>query len=79
MSLRMLSILAVVVVFIAADLILAHEFYTAAVMKGWTGRKYFWYSVFLPLAGYLLVIALPDRSSSAISALVSDDLPDLPD
>ena len=77
MALRIMGIVIAVIFFIAADILLAQEFYKAAVMKGWSGKKYFWYAVVLTIAGYLLVIALPDRGGDDMSALVSDDLPEL--
>lgn len=63
--------------FVAADILLAKEFYKIAVIKGWSDKKYFWFPVFVTVAGYLLVIALPDKGRADIAALVSDDLPDL--
>ena len=72
-----LIFLAVAAVLIAADILLAREFYKAAVMKGWPSRRYFWFPVLLTQAGYLLVIALPDRGGAGMTALVSDDLPEL--
>lgn len=53
------------------------EFYKAATAKGWNQRKFFWFPFLLGIPGYLLVIALPDRGGQHMSALVSDDLPDL--
>ncbi|MBQ7485511.1 MAG: SHOCT domain-containing protein [Oscillospiraceae bacterium] len=47
--------------------LLAVEFQKAAKAKGWLGEKYKWICFFLPLAGYLLVIALPDRKSDVQS------------
>ena len=59
------------------DYLLAREFYKAAFMKGWADRKYFWLAFFFGIAGYLLVAALPDRGGAGMSALVSDELPEL--
>jgi hypothetical protein len=42
------------------NLYLADEFYIIAKMKGYNSKKYFWISFFLGIAGYLLIIALPD-------------------
>ena len=44
-----------------ADLYLACCFCKVAIMKGYTERMYFWVPFLFTLAGYLLVIALPDR------------------
>lgn len=55
----------------------AKEFYKAAVARGWPEKKYFWICFLLPPAGYLLVIALPDRGGPAPGSYVSSDLPEL--
>ena len=55
----------------------AKEFYKAAVARGWPEKKYFWICFLLPVAGYLLVIALPDRGGPALGSYVSSDLPEL--
>ena len=55
----------------------AQEFYKAAVAKGWPQKKYFWLCFLLTGAGYLLVLALPDRGGSAQESFTSDDLPEL--
>lgn len=71
-------ILLFVAVFIILNFFVAREFYRAAVMKGWSEKKYFWIPFFLSFAGYILVAALPDRGGNAdISAIISDDLPDM--
>ena len=50
---------------------LADCFYEVACEKGFENRKYYWIPFFLGLAGYLLVIALPDRKSEC-DALTQD-------
>ena len=70
-------VFAAVAVFLIADILLAKEFYKIAVVKGWSSKKYFWFPVLVTFAGYLLVIALPDKGGVNIAALVSDDLPEL--
>ncbi len=55
----------------------AKEFYKAAVARGWPQKKYFWICFLLPILGYLLVIALPDRGGPATGSFVSGDLPEL--
>lgn len=42
-------------------LFVTYEFGKAAGMKGHQKMRYFWIAFFLPIAGYMLVIALPDR------------------
>ena len=71
---------AIVLFVIAAAAIsyyVAKEFYKAAVARGWPEKKYFWICFLLPPAGYLLVIALPDRGGPARGSFVSTDLPEL--
>ena len=48
---------------ICLDFLLAREFYDIAEQKGYSDVKYFWYSVLFGLFGFLMVIALPDKSS----------------
>ena len=63
---------------LAVNFFIAKEFYKAAAMKGWNSRKYFWIAFLLPLAGYILVAALPDRGGKAgVAAIECDDLPEL--
>ena len=40
----------------------AGVFYSIACMKGHEEKKYFWWCFFLSIAGYLMVVALPDRA-----------------
>lgn len=65
---------------------IANCFYDAATAKGWSSKKYFWICFILPLIGYLLVIALPDRGKNVPSPRIPnappaksyhDELPDL--
>lgn len=63
----MTLMLSIIFGFIAAiflfiiQLILAKEFSNAAADKGYVGGKYFWYCFLFSIAGYLLVIALPNK------------------
>jgi len=41
---------------------IAEEFQRIATMKGHYEKRYFWWSFLLPIVGYLMVIALPDRT-----------------
>lgn len=52
---------ALLVVYIMA----AMEFNSIANQKGYPGNKYGWWCFWFPAAGYLMVIALPDRSQKA--------------
>ena len=54
---------------------IANEFFAAAKAKGYHDRKYLWICFWLSVVGYLLVIALPDRGTSATTA--SEELPEL--
>ena len=61
----MLFYLLILAVAILIDYIIANAFYNIACEKGFKDRKYFWYSFLLSFAGYLMVIALPDRKSTS--------------
>ena len=39
----------------------ANEFSCIAYQKGYADKKYYWYSFFLGIAGYLMVVALPKK------------------
>ena len=54
----------------------AKEFYKIAEDKGYHGQKYFWWAILLPLVGYLMIVAMPDRGGEQ-RAIVNDDLPEL--
>ena len=54
------------ILLIIIDYIIAQEFQQIANQKGFNERKYFWYSFLLGFAGWIMVIALPDRKSSYI-------------
>ncbi len=70
-------LIAACAVLLALDFLVAREFFLAAAMKGWASRKYFFYAFFLPIIGYLLVVALPDRGSASDGSFESRDLPEL--
>lgn len=74
---KLVLILAVALAALAVDFLVAREFSLAASMKGWPSRKYFFYAFFLPVIGYLLVLALPDRGSADVGSFRSRDLPEL--
>lgn len=63
------------VLLIVLAVYIANRFSDVAAMKGHTERKYFWICLWLGWIGYLLVIALPDRSNTATS--IADELPEL--
>ena len=66
-----------VIAAVAISFTAAKEFYKASVARGWPEKKYFWICFLLPVIGYLLVIALPDRGGPALGSFVSSDLPEL--
>lgn len=62
----------------------ASQFQRVAREKGWDERKFYWLSFLMGSAGWLLVIALPDRNAPAVVAapasakqVISDELPPL--
>lgn len=67
--------LALIIVVIVVDLIIASGFSDIASKKGHNGAPYFWWCFLFSLPGWLMVVALPDKSNS--KPVVSDELPDL--
>lgn len=54
----------------------AGEFYKIAEDKGYHSRKYFWWAFLVPVVGYLLIVAMPDRGGEQ-RTVYNQDLPDL--
>lgn len=52
---------------LAAYILAAKEFNSIANQKGYPGGKYGWWCFLFPAAGYLMVIALPDRGTKAVA------------
>ena len=71
------SVIVAISIGLVVSFYMAREFYKVAVARGWPQKKYFWICFLLPILGYLLVIALPDRGGPALGSFVSDDLPEL--
>ena len=57
------------------DWLFAKLFERAAVMKGYSGREYFWLCFWLGFIAYLAVIALPDMNAAGKSS-VAKELPE---
>ena len=55
----------VIVMFFVVDYQISKEFQRIAKLKGFHESRYFWYPFWLPLVGYLMVIALPDHSTES--------------
>lgn len=53
-----------VIVALVVGYLVAAEFQEAAEAKGWPEEKYKWIAFLIPIAGYLLVAALPDRGKT---------------
>lgn len=70
-----LEILAGTILLIAFDYLIAMEFYFIAKEKGYSEKKYFWYSFILTGLGYLMILALPNKANSAVNAV--DELPEI--
>ena len=62
---------------ILLDYFIAEQFFKIANEKGYTDKRYFWYSFLLTGVGYAMVIALPDHSNYSAKTVVSDELPEL--
>ena len=67
--------LAVIVALLYLQYVIAKEFYSAAVTKGYSNRKYLWYCFFLGMIGYLMVIALPNKIVTTNQS--ADELPEI--
>ena len=67
--------LAVIVALLYLQYIIAKEFYSAAVTKGYSNKKYLWYCFFLGMIGYLMVIALPNKIVTTKQS--ADELPEI--
>lgn len=70
------------IVLLVAYIMAAVEFNSIANRKGYPGNKYGWWCFWFPAAGYLMVIALPDRSrkeesTSEKEVFENDILPEL--
>ncbi len=65
------------VVALVLDYFVAREFYQIAAIKGWPGKKYFFFAFFFSIAGYIMVAALPDRGTQSGGSFESSDLPEL--
>ena len=70
-------IVTLAVLALALDALVAAEFQKIVFLKGWTSKKYFFYSFFLLFVGYMMVIALPDHSGLIEGSYESGDLPEL--
>lgn len=68
-------IIIAIFMFLLIAAILAALFYEVAVEKGFPQKKYLWIPFLFGFAGYLLVIALPDRRNS--QQVANDELPDI--
>lgn len=56
----------------------AKQFHEIAKMKGHPEKKYFWWCFWFGIAGYPMVIALPNRKNTpSNTAVSSDELPEL--
>jgi hypothetical protein len=67
-----------IAVILIIDWFAAKEFESIAAMKGYTSKKYFWWTFLLAIYGIPMIIALPDRNSSAKSVSTqNDDLPEI--
>lgn len=60
----LLGVIAVCVLVIWLNWIIANEFFNVAKSKGYNENKYLWYCFLFGLVGYLLVIALKDKNTN---------------
>ena len=63
-----------VIVAILLDVLVAYEFSNIALAKGYENNmKYMLYCIFCTIAGWLMVVALPDKNTSGTSATNSSE------
>ena len=70
-------IFAAVIIGIIVDYYVACEFQHIAMEKGFSDRKYFWYTFLLGMIGILMIVALPDRKVNSVQ--IGRDNSELPD
>ena len=59
-----LAIIFAIVMCVIINLKLSDKFAAIADKKGFRGEDYFWWCFWLPIAGWAMVIALPDRGQN---------------
>lgn len=59
------------------EYIIASCFYLVAVDKGYNDKFYLWFAFIFNIIGYMLVIALPDRSAEKSKDVDVDELPEI--
>lgn len=74
--------LVTVALYFVINYFISKSFQDAAIEKGYNNEKYFWFCFFFNMAGYLLVVALPDRKGGNVSGAASkkaslNELPEL--
>ncbi len=79
-----LSTFAIIAALLQLQYIIAKEFYSIAIAKGYNSKKYLWYCFFLGIVGYLMVIAIPDENilkqlsnKNIVTKQANDELPEL--
>lgn len=65
-----------IIVFLVVNWFAAGEFYKIAEDKGYHNRKYFWWAFLVPVVGYILIAAMPDRGGEQ-RTVYNQDLPEL--
>jgi len=65
-----------IVIFFVVNWFAAGEFYKLAEDKGYHSRKYFWWAFLVPVVGYILIAAMPDRGAGS-HTVYNQDLPEL--
>lgn len=58
-------------------IVIALEFANIAKMKGYTEKRWFWYSFLFTAAGWLMVVALPSKNAEVPTTKEIDELPEL--
>ena len=62
------------IVWLIVSFVVAGEFQSIANDKGYYGGRYFWYSFLFGIAGWAVVIALPDKKASGAMTAIAENL-----
>lgn len=67
--LYLLGFLAIIAGIVVLYWFVGKQFYAIAKMKGHPQKKYFWWCFWAGIIGWMMVIALPDRSDDVLPEL----------
>ena len=76
MAMASLTMFIPLIIFCVVNWFAAGEFYKLAEDKGYHSKKYFWWAFLVPVVGYILIAAMPDRGGEQYT-VYNQDLPEL--